>query len=247
MLLFTIDPPQQRYPAPNDAEVLHRIEEKVATIPGVESASLSREALLAQSGSNSNFIRDGEPRDPSLERHIAFNSVGDAFFKTMGIPILNGRQFDHHDTSTSPAVAVINRALAQKEYPGKNPVGNSFRMKEGGQPIEIVGVCADSKYAWIRQDDPPAFFVLYTQQKDVRGGMTFEVRTNSSPRNVVPAIREAVESVDKDLPLIDIRTQQEQICFWQVGLGSSVLLMKLLRAVAGFFGGLLCDGENAGA
>lgn len=84
LLLFAIEPPQQRYPAPKDAEVLHRIEERLATVPGVESASFSREALLAQSGSNSNFIRDGEPRDPNLERYIAFNSVGIEFFKTMG-------------------------------------------------------------------------------------------------------------------------------------------------------------------
>jgi predicted permease len=242
LLLFAIEPPQQRYPAPKDVDVLHRVEERLATLPGVESVTLSREALLAQSGSNSDFIRDGEPRDPSFERHIAFNSVGNAFFQTMGIPILNGRQFDGRDTSTSPAVAVINRALAQREYPGKNPVGSSFRMKQGGPPIEIVGVCADSKYAWIRQDDPPAFFVLYTQQNDVSGGMTFEIRTKSNPRDFAPAIREVVEAVDKDLPLVDIRTQQEQIdatlaperSFASVTTGFGVL--ALLLASIGIYG-----------
>ena len=242
LLLFAIEPPQQRYPAPKDVEVLHRIEDRLATLPGVESATLSREALLAQSGSGSDFIRDGEPSDPSLERHIAFNSVGSAFFQTIGIPILSGRQFDDHDTPTSPGVAIINRALARKEYPGKNPVGSSFRMKRGAPPIEIVGVCADSKYAWIRQDDPPAFFVLYTQQKDVSGGMTFEIRTNGNPRDFVPAIREVVESVDKDLPLVDIRTQQEQIdatlaperSFASVTTGFGVL--ALLLASIGIYG-----------
>jgi predicted permease len=242
LLLFTIEPPQQRYPAPKDMEVLHRIEERVATLPGVESATLSREALLAQSGSNSDFIRQGEPRDPSLERHIAFNSVGNDFFKTMGIPILNGRQFDDRDTSTSTAVAVINRSLAQKQYPGKNPVGSSFRMKEGGSAIQIIGVCADSKYAWIREDDPPAFFVLYTQQKDVGGGMTFEVRTKSNPRDFVPAIRGVVEAIDKDLPLIDVRTQQDQIdatlaperSFASITTGFGVL--ALLLASIGIYG-----------
>jgi predicted permease len=242
LLLFTIEPPQQRYSDQKDVEVLHRIEEKLATLPGVVSATLSREALLAQSGSNSDFIPIGRPLDPSRQRYIAFNSVGRSFFKTMGISILNGRQFDDHDTSTSPAVAVINRALAQREFPGRNPIGSSFRMKEGGLPIEIVGVCADSKYAWIRQDDPPAFFVLYTQQKDASGGMTFEIRTNSNPRDFVPAIRASVESIDKDLPLIDIRTQQEQIdaalaperSFASVSAGFGVL--ALLLASIGIYG-----------
>ena len=126
LLLFTLEPPQQRYPSPKNIEVLHRIEERLPTLPGVDSATLSQEALLAQSGSNSDFIPLGRPLDPSRQRYIAFNSVGQSFFKTMGISILNGRQFDNHDTSTSPAVALINRALAQKEFPGMNPLGSTF-------------------------------------------------------------------------------------------------------------------------
>jgi ABC-type antimicrobial peptide transport system permease subunit len=101
--------------------------------------------------------------------------------------------------------------LAQKEFGDKNPVGASFRMKEGGEQFEIVGVCADAKYAWIRDDAPPIFYVLYTQEKDPRGSMTFEVRTHSNPLNLAGAVRGAVESIDKDLPLIEVRTQQQQI------------------------------------
>src|SRR4029077_10499328 len=95
---------------------------------------------------------------------------------------------------------------------------------------------------WIRADDPPAFFVLYTQQKDVKGGMNFEVRTHGNPRDFVPAIREVVESVDKDLPLIDVRTQVEQIdaslaperSFASVTTGFGVL--ALLLASIGIYG-----------
>jgi predicted permease len=129
----------------------------------------------------------------------------------MGIPVLYGRPFGLLDTATSPGVAVINRALAQKEFAGTNPIGASFQMKEGGAPIEIVGVCADAKYAWLRADDSPTFYVMYTQQKDAGGSMTFEVRTRGNPRDFAGAIRSVVESVDKDLPLIDVRTQEEQI------------------------------------
>jgi hypothetical protein len=72
------------------------------------------------------------------------------------VPILDGRSFDVRDTPNSPGVAVMNRALAQKEFAGQNPIGASFRMKEGGEQFEIVGICADSKYAWLRGDDSPA-------------------------------------------------------------------------------------------
>ena len=211
LLLFTIEPPLHRYPAPKNVEILHRIEERIASLPGAESVTLSREAPLGQSGSNSEFILDGQAKASDDNRYIAFNSVGQHFFSTMGIPILNGRSFDVRDTAISPPVAVISRSLAEKEFPGKNPVGASFRMKEGGEQIEIVGVCADAKYAWIRDDAPPVFYVLYTQERDPRGSMTFEVRTHGNPLNLAGAVRGAVESVDKDLPLIEVRTQQQQI------------------------------------
>jgi predicted permease len=210
LLLFAIEPPEQRYPAPKNIEILHHIEERIASLPSVESVTLSREALLAQSGSNSDFLPEGRPKISGREQHIPFNSVGRSFFKTMSIPILYGRAFDLRDTSTSPGVAVISRALAQKEFGGKNPIGTPLRMREGGEQFEIVGVCADAKYAWIRDEAPPTFYVLYTQQKDVVS-MTYEVRTKGDPQNSVSAVREVVESIDKDLPLIEIRTQQQQI------------------------------------
>jgi len=211
LLLFTIEPPVQRYPAPKNVEVLHRIEERIASLPGVETVTLSREALLGGSGSNSEFLLDGQSEASESNRYIAFNSVGRDFFTTLGIPILYGRSFDVPDTSTSRTVAIISRSLAEKEFTGKNPLGASFRRKEGGEPIQIVGVCADAKYAWIRDDPPPIFYVLYTQEKDPRGSMTFEVRTHGNPLNLAGAVRGAVESIDKDLPLIEVRTQQQQI------------------------------------
>jgi hypothetical protein len=78
----------------------------------VESVTLSREALLAQSGSNSDFLLEGRPRVAGRNQHVPYNSVGQSFFATMGIPILYGRSFDLRDTPSSPGVAVINRALA---------------------------------------------------------------------------------------------------------------------------------------
>jgi len=129
----------------------------------------------------------------------------------MGIPILYGRGFGAADTGNSPRVAVINQALARREFGGINPVGTTFRTKTGGDPYLIVGISADAKYGWLRNDAPPTFFLLYTQSKDFHKGMTFEVRTNGEPRRFVAAIRSAVEGVDRDLPLIEVRTQAEQI------------------------------------
>lgn len=211
LLLFAIEPPTKRYPSPKNAEVLHQIEQNIRSLPGVESVTLSREALLAESGSNSDFLPEDQATASKTARGIAVNSVGRDFFSTVGIPILYGRSFDSNDTSISTRVAVINRALAKIEFGGKNPVHSFFRMEQSGEPLEIVGVCANAKYAWIRDDEPPTFYVLYTQQQDLRGSMTFEVRTKGDPKSFSAEISNAVQAVDKDLPLIDVRTQEEQV------------------------------------
>jgi predicted permease len=245
LLLFAIVPPRQRYPAPKNIEVLHQIEEKIAPLPGVESVTLSVEPLLAQTVSNDGFFPDGQPKRPGHEQFALLNSVGRAFFATLRIPFLYGRAFDFRDTPTSPKVAIINQALARKEFTAMNPVGKTFKTEEG-ERYEIIGVCADAKYADLRNDPSPTFYVLYQQQKDARHGMTFEVRTNGDPGGAVTAIRSAVQAVDMDLPLIDVRTQTDQInasiaperIFAAVTAGFGVL--ALILASIGVYGIMAC-------
>jgi predicted permease len=217
-----------RYPAPKNIEVLHQIEETIAPLPGVESVTLSESPLLAQTASNDGFFPDDQPRRPGHEQTAMLNSVGQTFFTTMHIPLLYGRSFDFRDTSTSAKIAIINQALARKEFVGMDPVGKTFKTDEEDR-YEIIGVSADAKYADLRGDPPPTFYVLYRQQKDARHGMTFEVRTKGDPGGVVGSIRSAVQSVDKDLPLIDVRTQTEQI-------KASIAPERIFAAVTAGFG-----------
>jgi predicted permease len=245
LLLFAIAPPSQRYPTSKSIEVLHQIEEKIAPLPGVGSVTLSAEPLLAQTASNDGFFPDGQPKKSDHKQSTMLNSVGQTFFSTMGIPLLNGRSFDFRDTPTAPKVAIINQALARKEFAGMDPVGKTFKTEEEDR-YEIIGVSADAKYADLRGDPPPTFYVLYRQQKDADHGMTFEVRTKSDPGSVVGEIRSAVQSVDKDLPLIDVRTQMQQIdatigperSFATVTTGFGIL--ALILASIGVYGIMAC-------
>jgi predicted permease len=156
--------------------------------------------------SNDDFIPEGQPDVPE-----DVSLVGNAFFQTMGIPMIGGRSFGPQDTGTSQSVAIINQALAKKRFPNQNPIGKRFRADGPADAwIQIVGICADTRYANLRDDAPPQFFMPYVQQKNV-GVLTYAIRTRLSPAELVPALRNVVQQADRDLPIIDIRTQQEQI------------------------------------
>lgn len=211
MLLFHLNPPRSRY---SDAEMntlYKRLEEQLAEVPGVRSITMSNIAIIGDGHSGSTFHVFGHPPDRDVER-VQTNGVGIDFFHTLGIPLLQGRGFSAHDTETSPKVAVINRTLANKYFPGENPVGRTFEAdaEDGEGPIQIVGVAADTRYADLRSETPPTFYVPYLQ-RILSGGMVAEVRTASDPATGLKSIRETVQSLDPDLPLIDVRTMKEQI------------------------------------
>jgi len=210
VLLFHLQPPHTRYPYPKDIALERRIEERLSGVPGVNSVTLSASPLLSHDMSNDYFVPDGQSSDETKEKESAdYNDVGENFFSTMGIGIVAGRGFDSRDTETSPKVAVVNRALAHKFFPTSDPIGKTFNKAH----IQIVGIAADAKYDDLREPDPPTFYVPYRQaaEGDMDGGPTYELRLKTDPEGVLAAVREAVASVDKDLPLIDVRTQTQQI------------------------------------
>jgi predicted permease len=206
-LLFDIQPPRTRYPTPKDIALYHDVAERLAAVPGVESVTLSEEPLIANSVSNYDFTPEGQTsKDDSSANE---NAVGERFFSTMGIPIVAGREFTAADTETSRLVAVVNQQLAKQFFPNTNPLGKTFITDK--KHIEIIGISRDAKYARLRDDPPPTFYLPYRQRVEGEESMTYEVYTRLKPQAIVPVLRDAVSSVDKDLPLLNIRTQNEQI------------------------------------
>jgi predicted permease len=160
---------------------------------------------------NDDFLPEGEPDKQNHRGAEDVNFVGNTFFKTMGISMTAGRSFGPQDTASSQKVAIINQALAKKRFPNMNPLGKRFKTGDD-KPVwvQIVGVCADTYYANLRDTPPPQFFMPYIQQPHV-GRMTYAIRTGLSPAELVPALRRVVQQADRDLPIIDVRTQREQI------------------------------------
>jgi predicted permease len=220
LLLAEVALPQNRYPAGKDIALHQQLERAFAAVPVVESVSPAMESYLSDDISSTDFLPVGETYDKNKHQEENLNAVGVHFFETLGVPIIAGRAFGEQDTATSPPVGIINQSLARSRFPGLNPIGKKFSTSahdmdgHGGKlatdAIEIVGICADTRYANLRDDPPPQFFLPYVQQTEV-GGMVYELHTAMKPEGILPALRSVVQKVDPDLPLMNVRTQDQQI------------------------------------
>jgi predicted permease len=218
LLLVQIVLPQNRYPAGANVAFHQRMEQAIAAIPGVASVAPSEVPYLSGERLETAFLPQGEATDPSGRQTETYNAVGTHFFETLGIPIVAGRAFAVGDTGTSPMVGVINQRLAKARFPNQNPIGRTFSVGTyagygdvlTGRAIEVVGVCGDTLYTDLSEQPPPQFFIPYAQQTQIRR-LTYQIRTAVRPETIIPAVRRAVHAADPQLPLVNVRTQQEQI------------------------------------
>ena len=193
LLLAQIVLPQNRYPAGANVAFHRRMEQAIANIPGVLSVAGAEVPYLSGEQLQTNFLLHGEAVDASTNQAEPYNAVGIHFFETLGSPIVAGRAFGVDDTATSRRVAVINQRLAAARFPNQNPIGKhvSVGVYAGygdvltTGPIEIVGVCGDTRYGDLHGVPPPQLFVPYVQQTQVRR-LTYQIRTRIQPEAIVP-------------------------------------------------------------
>jgi predicted permease len=239
LILFEVSPPIKRYGTGKAVQLHQRLEKGFAAIPGVEGVTASLSAYIANNMDNSDFLVEGE--DPAAHQRDPedMNAVGNTFFATMGIPIISGRSFGPQDRVTSEKVGIVNQALAKVRFAGMNPVGKRFKM--GDDWVRVVGVCGDNRFLNLRDAPPPQFFVPWVQTPEV-GRLTYAIRTQLAPGVLMPALRHVAQQVDRDLPLVDLRTQREQIdesmlterMFGTLTAGFGVLALAL--ACVGIYG-----------
>jgi predicted permease len=247
LLLVDINLDRTQYPPGKDVEMHKRLAAEFAAVPGVQAVTAASVVYISDSADRQGFATESQLNEHRKSGSEYYNVVGNNFFETMGIPIVAGRSFGIQDTATSLKVAVINQSLARKSFPNENPLGKRFSISErNGDPhsekvwTEVVGVCADTRYANLRDEAPPQFFLPFVQEPEV-GGMSYEMRT-MKPEAIVPSLRHTVQRMDPNLPLGDVRTQKEQIdaAMQQervfVTLTSAFGLLALALAAVGVYG-----------
>jgi predicted permease len=207
LLLFDVDPPRNRYHGAERPALFERIRERLATIPGIEEATLSGAPLTNGGRSLSSILpNDKEPKPPEA---AWVNEVGYRFIEAMRIPIVAGRAFDQRDRPDTPPVAVVSQQFARTFFPDTaNPIDRVFRNND--RVYRIVGVTLDTHFDNTRSPARPAFYKLVAQETDA-SSMTFELRTSMASGTIMRSVRDAVAAVDKDLPIFDVRTQVQQI------------------------------------
>ncbi len=154
----------------------------------------------------------GFAKGPDVDNSSRFNEVGAGYFKTMGVPLIAGREFTQSDLKGGQKVAIVNETFAKKFTLGRNAVGTLMGDDgpKGTLDTEIVGLVQDAKYNDVKDAPPPLYFSPYMQD-DQLGDMNFYVRTNADTGMTMTAIRKALAELDANLPIQDLRTMADQV------------------------------------
>lgn len=234
--------PGNKYPeGPQQSEFHRRVVERVREVPGVLSAAGVRALPFSGNRGTLEFDIPGRPAAPDGSALRALGNFADPYyFETMGIPLLRGRVLTASDTADSPAVVVINRLMADRFWPGLDPVGRTVRFREPRGEATIVGVVGDVKHDGLEVGEQLQAYLPQPQNPHLFN--TLVARTAGDPMAMAGAVRSAVWSVDPDQPVWKVRTLESLIeralglprfLTWVVGAYSG---LALLLAAVGLYG-----------
>ena len=235
---------EARYPSdsPQAKQYLHRVLEKLESVRGVQSVGMI-DALPLAGGASTDIEIVGRPvPDPNDEPEVDIRIVSPGFFRTLEIPLRAGRWFTESDTFEAPRVMIINETMARQFWPNENPIGRRVTMKDWGPPLtgEIIGIAAD-----VRLDSPaapiaPALYWPYPQFLNPFSSIV--VRLDPQARLVLPDIKSAIWSVDKDQTIASIQTFDDILADTlttrriNMSILATLAVLALLLASLGIYG-----------
>ena len=244
LVTFSVTPQQTGYDSVRARALYTRIEEELAALPGATAATSAMVPLIAGSNWNTGVRVQGFHGDANNAAQSSFNGIGPGHFRAIGVPLLAGREFTDADNARAPKVAIVNEAFARHFGLGANPVGKRMASTFSDTlplDIEIVGLVRDMKYATVKGDVPPVYFIPNRQQTHI-GTMYFYVRTASDPSTMLGSMRQLVQRLDPMLPVENLRTMPEEIRIntfedrMVTTLAASFALLATLLASIGLYG-----------
>jgi len=230
------------YPTPEkQAAYFDRVLQRLATVPEVLSAATVTDLPLTRY-----FKRDGFqiPGPHPVQGTANYNTISPDYFRTMGIPLLNGRGLQISDSAKSPLVGVINRSMASKYWPNQNPIGKTieaysvvaepapegFHMQIKPRLLEIVGIVADARQYALEEPTRPELFIPYDQWPVQE--MRLVLRIAAEPSWLIPRVEKEIWRVDPDQPVTEIKTMDEWVAREAAGRRFILLLIGAFASIA---------------
>jgi len=226
-----VDPTLNRYPLERSFQYYRQLKEALDRLPGAESASIATVPVLENTESDNAVTVESYASKPGEWVDPHFNYISADYFRTLGIPVLLGRDFRVSDGTGAPKVAIINEKFARQYFENGNAIGRHLGL--GGDPgaktdIEIIGIVRDSKYESMRDEMPLEVFVPYNQMNFVNG-MSAYVRTSRDPEQTFSTLRTLVNGIDGNVPVYGMKTLEKQ-------LDNSLMTERLVASLSSAFG-----------
>jgi len=217
VLTFLLDVPSERHPGAQRAGFIRELLQSTRALPGVKSASAIFGLPLADDQSAFTSLEiEGHPVPNSQRPRVAFRLIESEYFHTMGIRLVDGRTFAPQDEQGGPPLAIVNETFVRNLLHGENPLGHrikpniSFGDNDDAPLREVVGVVADVKSGSIDGDAPPEVYAPQTSV-DFIGETTIVVRTATDPNSLVPTMRSLLGSMDRELPVREVKTLDQYV------------------------------------
>jgi predicted permease len=231
-LLLRFDLGLQGYDRERGQAFQQQLEQRVAALPGVQSVTFADIVPLELGGDqDTGIVIDGYTPPPGLhDVTINYNIVGANYFKTMNIPLVQGRDFGAQDHEKSPPVAIVNETAARRFWPNQPAVGKHVRHGSDGPEVEVISVARDSKYITLGEGPTPYLYMPMSQ--NYRPSMTLQARVSGDPESVIAASQREVRALDKDLPVFGVKTMRQHLQGALLAPGLAAALLGVFGAVA---------------
>lgn len=222
-----------------EAQVIrHRILDRMGALQGVTVASLTDWVPMSFSRRTADAYPEGYAPRPHESLEVRRADVTPRYFETLGMPIVEGRDFTRNDSEKTPRVVIVDQVAANRYWPGQDPLGK--RLACWGHLFTVVGVVKNSKHAFVNEQPEPMIFMSYFQEAD--NETIVQVKTRGNPAEMGPAVENAIHEIDGQLPVFDVRTMREAtqmaniFVVMQSTLAGMFAVVALILAATGIYG-----------
>ena len=217
-----------------------QLSDRVAALPGVEAVSLGRGVAFSAFAWIRSANIEGYQPQPNERLPFNFDAIGPDYFRTLGTPLVSGREFTGQDAAGAPRVVIVNEATARRYWRGEEAVGKRLKYGNVDQFATVVGVVKNIRDRGLTEDAPPAIYVPVLQ--NYMPDMTLHVRTATVSQTMLAALRQEVQAIDATLPVYNLTTlaAQKDGSLYTERLAAALLtifgLLALLLAAIGLYG-----------